>query len=231
MRIDEVRMIIQAVEDRSAPTPRFSPGTVVFFDRENAVATVRMDGQEFGDEIDVRPLVADIGNNDRVMIAYDPPRGGYIIGHINRPYSAGEVVNHVERTTTETGVTNAAPAILLSAPVTFLPSRRYRVEFAGQATAASGTPRAQLRLLLTTLDGAGSSVDTVLQTASISLASGFTGPITKSVIVQPGDVTGTLRLQGRETLPSGSVNFAASSESPAYITVTDVGPALVDPAP
>lgn len=230
MNIDEVRMLVQAVENRTAPVSRFGPGTVVSFDRENAVVTVRMDGQEFGDEIDVRPLISDIASNDRVMIAYDPPRGGYLIGHIGRPYSAGEVVASIERITTATGITNASPAILLSSPVVFRPNRRYRIEFAGQATAASGTPRAQLRLLLTTLDNSGAEVDTVLQSASFSLASGFTGPITKSVVVQPGDVTATLKLQGRETLPSGSVNFAASAESPSYIVVSDAGPALADPA-
>jgi len=110
VNIDEVRMLVQAVENRAAPVSRFGPGTVVSFDRENAVVTVRMDGQEFGNEIDVRPLISDIASNDRVMIAYDPPRGGYLIGHIGRPYSAGEIVASAQMVATVTGVTEALPA-------------------------------------------------------------------------------------------------------------------------
>jgi hypothetical protein len=228
MTPNDVRLLVQAIATRSEPTPMFAPATVVGVDTANAVVTVQIDGAEWGSDVDVRPLVADTAVGDRVMVMYDPPRGGYVVGWIGRPQAAGEVVVYQELTTLASAVTNAAPQNWTTIPITFRPRRLYRIDFAGTVTrvsATGGNPRAQLVLFLDTIDTDGSTLATQLQSTSIILTSVVTrGALSKSYFQAFGNTGGTLRLQAREADNSGSVDFLSPTGAPSYVVVTDVGP-------
>lgn len=244
MTPDDVRLLVQALEARPSPVPSLMPGTVTNVDRLNDTVTVQMDGQEWGDDIDVRPLVADLARGDRVMVQYDPPRGGYVVGWVARPYSAGETVAYAQATENLMGVSNAAEVTWTSTTVTFYGGRRYRIEYGGQAIRNSGNPRAQLKVQLVTDDPASTPTTPVpplvtqLQSASVCLpASDYCDNLSKAVLFDPaalpeslgfdgGNVQGTLRLQAHQIRSSGggTANFIASATSPAYLMVTDAGP-------
>jgi hypothetical protein len=91
VNLEDVRAIVQAVDDRSAAQPLLLPGTVasVFGSGRLEVA---MDGDPEDTAIEVTGLFADVAPGDRVMVMFDPPRGVYAVGLIGRVQEAGMVV-------------------------------------------------------------------------------------------------------------------------------------------
>ena len=217
MNVGDVRMIVRAMEARPTAAPSLMPASVTEVDTTNNILRVVLDGQPVGQDIDVRPLINDVGPGDRVMVMYDPPRGGYVIGVIGRRHSAGETVAYLTRETTLVGVINAQQT-LLSGSVEFVANRLYRLEYSVAVTRTASSPRAQARLWSDT---------TQLQSANVSLTGSVIGGlITRSVLFQPGDLTPVISVTVEEIDNSGSFNCPASATSPTYVLVTDAGPAF-----
>lgn len=80
MTPEDARFLVQAISRRSEATSKFLPATVASLDAINSLVNVKMDGDEFGAEVQLRSLVAGLRPGDRVMVMFDPPHGGYVIG-------------------------------------------------------------------------------------------------------------------------------------------------------
>ncbi len=91
MNLDDVRTLIQAVDERSAPTAGLLPGTVGAVYGAGRL-DVAMDGDPEDTTIQATSLFADVAPGDRVMVMFDPPRGVYAVGLIGRVQEAGMVV-------------------------------------------------------------------------------------------------------------------------------------------
>ena len=94
MNLNEVRTLVQAMEERQTPQPLLLAGTVGNVS-DNGILSVVMDGDPENSEIDVTTLVSDVSPGDRVMVFFDPPRGVYAIGVLNKIANAGQVLSHL----------------------------------------------------------------------------------------------------------------------------------------
>jgi hypothetical protein len=130
VNLEDVRAIVQAVDDRSAAQPLLLPGTVasVFGSGRLEVA---MDGDPEDTAIEVTGLFADVAPGDRVMVMFDPPRGVYAVGLVGRTIEAGQVIGHTRRVY-ESGSEFAPPDLSAQASVTceYRAGRQYRIDFA-----------------------------------------------------------------------------------------------------
>lgn len=91
MNLDDVRMIVQAVDGRDRPSPLLLPGSVGQVGSGGVIEVV-MDSDDEGSSIEARSLFADVAPGDRVMVLFDPPRGVYAVGLIGRTVEAGQLV-------------------------------------------------------------------------------------------------------------------------------------------
>jgi hypothetical protein len=225
MNADEIRMIVQAVGARQQATPTLMPATVTDVRTADNVVSVRVDGQDFGSDVDVRPLVADLTDGDRVMVLFDPPRGGYVTGVIARRWSAGEVVAQQAITTAVTGVGDTGVTVMTAADVEFQDRRQYRLEAHARLVRNTGTPVCRLSiqtlydLVATELVAGEATVSSVITRASVSPSVMFApGARTLSVIVTAQQIGGA---------GAGTFDVFATTGRPATLTVTDAGPAQI----
>lgn len=91
MNLDDVRTLVQAVDARTVAQPLLLPGTVGQVEGGGLVEVV-MDSDPDGTSIEASCLFADVGEGDRVMVLFDPPRGVYAVGLIGRTVEAGQLV-------------------------------------------------------------------------------------------------------------------------------------------
>lgn len=133
---DEVRTLIQSVRAVEPQGFRLAPGAVSSVDRDRRVASVVMDGDPLGTEVETRCLFADIGEEDRVMVAFDPPRGVFIVGTIGRVTEAGQTVLWYENddVTLDLGEESSATLDVSIPEVSFRAGRLYRFDLVAQVT-------------------------------------------------------------------------------------------------
>ena len=91
MNLDDVRTIVQAVGDREQARPLLLPGSVGQVSGTGLVEVV-MDSDPDGTSIEATCLFADVGEGDRVMVLFDPPRGVFVVGLVGRTVEAGQLV-------------------------------------------------------------------------------------------------------------------------------------------
>lgn len=91
MNVNDVRLLVQAMEERKDASSPLLPGTVADSLGEG-ILLVSMDGDPENTEIEVVSFVPGISEGDRVMVLFDPPRGAYAVGIINRAVEAGQVL-------------------------------------------------------------------------------------------------------------------------------------------
>lgn len=91
----ELADVVRAVYDkvvRELPRVQFAPGTVLNYDSSERSdrAVVRLDGDPEADAVEVSSILTDsLAAGQRVLVVFDPPQGGYIIGTVSsqvRPF-------------------------------------------------------------------------------------------------------------------------------------------------
>lgn len=95
MNLDDVRTIVQAVDDRTPRQPLLLPGSVGQVGADGLLEVV-MDSDPEGSSIEARSLFADVAEGDRVMVLFDPPRGVYAVGLVARTVEAGQMIAYHE---------------------------------------------------------------------------------------------------------------------------------------
>ena len=96
MNLSDVRTLVQAMGERQTAQPLLLAGTVMEVS-DSGVLLIAMDGDPENTEIEVTTLTPGVSSGDRVMVFFDPPRGVYAIGALNRVVDAGQVIGHVKR--------------------------------------------------------------------------------------------------------------------------------------
>lgn len=130
MDIQDMRLVIQAMESRPSAIPLLLPGTVADVSEDGSTATLVMDSDPDETSVQARMLFADLGEGDRAMVLFDPPRGVYIIGTIGRFAEAGQVIGHIRGEYTEETpfvAENLDPQG--SVTCNFRAGRMYRIDF------------------------------------------------------------------------------------------------------
>lgn len=125
MNLDDVRTIVQAVGDREQARPLLLPGSVGQVSGTGLVEVV-MDSDPDGTSIEATCLFADVGEGDRVMVLFDPPRGVFVVGLVGRTVEAGQLVAyHREVVVAEPYSTQTTVASYLSPTVQWRAGRYY----------------------------------------------------------------------------------------------------------
>ena len=132
---EDVRTLVQSV--RAVPGPsgfQLAPGAVSDLDRERRVASVVMDGDPLGTEIEARCLFADVSEEDRVMVAFDPPRGVFVVGTIGRVTEAGQTLLwwETDDVSLDVGEESSATIDVPLPEVSFRAGRLYRIDLTAQ---------------------------------------------------------------------------------------------------
>lgn len=129
MNLSDVRTLVQAMGERQTTQPLLLAGTVMEVS-DSGVLLIAMDGDPENTEIEVTTLTPGVSSGDRVMVFFDPPRGVYAIGALNRVVDAGQVINHVKRTYTDADPFQE-PDLTPQASLrtAFTGGRRYRFDF------------------------------------------------------------------------------------------------------
>lgn len=225
MNAEEVRMLVQALADRPQASPLLMPATVTSVVLAEAVVSVRVDGQDFGTDVDVRPLVADLTEGDRVMVMFDPPRGGYVVGVISRRWSAGEVIAQQAITTAVTNIGDTATQIMLLPDVEFQDRRQYRLEAHARLLRNANTPVCRF-----SIQTVGDSVRTERVAGETTLNVNITrASVSPSVMFAPGAAILSVEVTAVQIGGAGAGTFdvLATTGRPAVLTVTDAGPAQI----
>jgi len=132
MDVQDIRLVVQAMEARPSDTPSLLPGTISEVSEDGSTAILVMDSDPDGITVQARMLFADLGEGDRAMVMFDPPRGVYVVGTIGRRAEAGMIIVAYEDTTTITieGGTNTYTETLVLDPIQFMVKgdRRYRLD-------------------------------------------------------------------------------------------------------
>ena len=97
MNVNDVRLLVQAMEERKDASSPLLPGTVADSLGEG-ILLVSMDGDPENTEIEVVSFIPGVSEGDRVMVLFDPPRGAYAIGLLGRAVEAGQIVGYTRRT-------------------------------------------------------------------------------------------------------------------------------------
>ena len=92
MDVQDIRLVVQAMEARPSDTPSLMPGTISEVSEDGSTAILVMDSDPDGITVQARMLFADLGEGDRAMVMFDPPRGVYVVGTIGRRTEAGQIV-------------------------------------------------------------------------------------------------------------------------------------------
>jgi hypothetical protein len=128
MTPEEARVLAQVVAERSKNTGlRLLPATVQSTRSEGTFVTVRVDGDDLDQFTDCTTLVYGAAPGQRVMVAFDPPRGVYVVGIIGGGPSAGTLYY-------EGRASGTANTLTLSDSVVVPPGRRVAVTLVAYAT-------------------------------------------------------------------------------------------------
>ena len=130
MDVQDIRLVVQAMEARPSATPLLLPGTISEVSEDGSTAVLVMDSDPDGITVQARMLFADLGEGDRAMVMFDPPRGVYVVGTVGRRTEAGQVLGHVRREYVE-DEEFIAPDLTAQASLTcdYRQGRSYRVDF------------------------------------------------------------------------------------------------------
>ena len=93
MNLNDVRTIVQAMEERTSAQPLLLPGTISSI-AGRGIADVQMDSDPDGAQVEVSLLFSDASVGDRIMVLFEPPRGVFGIGPIGRTVGAGQIVSY-----------------------------------------------------------------------------------------------------------------------------------------
>ena len=130
MDVQDIRLVVQAMEARPSDTPSLLPGTISEVSEDGSTAILVMDSDPDGITVQARMLFADLGEGDRAMVMFDPPRGVYVVGTIGRRTEAGQIVARARRVYTEENPFEAEDLTeQAQLTATYIPGRLYRIDF------------------------------------------------------------------------------------------------------
>lgn len=142
--LDELGTVAAAVLRRIRPMLwRLRPATVVRVDELTRETFVLVDGET--DAVPVVSLIGPVTPFARVMLAYVPPGGSYVIGWIGDPASAGELVA-VDSDTANSDTAGTAAIAVLTVDVTLKARTAYRVTIGGGVSSSAAGVLADFRL-------------------------------------------------------------------------------------
>jgi hypothetical protein len=130
MDVQDIRLVVQAMEARPSDIPSLLPGTISEVSEDGSTAVLVMDSDPDGITVQARMLFADLGEGDRAMVMFDPPRGVYVVGTIGRRTEAGQIVARTRRVYTEENPFEAEDLTeQAQLTATYIPGRLYRIDF------------------------------------------------------------------------------------------------------
>jgi hypothetical protein len=131
MDVQDIRLVVQAMEARPSATPLLLPGTISEVSEDGSTAVLVMDSDPDGITVQARMLFADLGEGDRAMVMFDPPRGVYVVGTIGRRREAGMIATDFDELQLGFELEPNDPTTATFADTTFVaePNRIYRVDF------------------------------------------------------------------------------------------------------